>query len=595
MNRNPSDHRDQPHENASHFTDHLHGGGRESESHHFSLYFHQPEPHFHMKLSTLSFGFVLIMSLAVTVIPSQAQRMPQDHWDFFGRWIPGSFKGIAVGANGNICTYNTNAAAYQLMNSSGNVQAQFGSGLGEPAGLAFDSTGNVYVLADDKISVFDVSGTLLRQWGSRGSADGQFTLSQNPGSYWGHDRVAIDGQDRVFVADSQNFRIQVFDKFGAFVRKWGSPGGAAGQFGEQGPVSIAIGKRGNVCVGDITVSSQVHRLQSFDVVGNSLALKQLRQGMYPIFMGMLPDDVLAVCSTDAFLDFRDSSFTQLIEMATNGFSKLYNYPGIKYFGNSMTGLDTDARGDVYLVSNWQEWPNPPGGMIYVLERTYNQDNPKVRRLMPHPFVVTSSQRAGTTLIDLDFQISDIDSGTVDSAALVFVNGNDTLNSILKLNTLVEGTAVNLGVNKPTNVQKRITWDAAADWTTNFGQVHIEILAKDDRGLLPFRWITLPVDGANPAVTISARPVTHEDMLSVWYWLIATSDAAVTLNNGTVKGVGGSFDGQSLASGTTTTAAGRSFLYQRLNVRAITTAERTRAQAGNYNFQSVSTDSVVKLP
>lgn len=554
-----------------------------------------------MKRSTLSFGFVLIMSLAVTAIPSHAQRMPQDHWDFFGRWIPGSFQGIAVGANGNICTYNTNVAAYQLMNSFGNVLVQFGSDLGDPAGLAFDSSGNVYVLADDKISVFDVAGTLLRQWGSRGNADGQFTLSltektQRRGDYyWGHDRLAIDRKDRVFVADSENFRIQVFDKMGAFIRKWGSQGGAAGQFGtQQGPISISISQRGNVYVGDITISSGSNRLQSFDVNGNSLLLKGLPFSIYPVFLATLPDDVLVTCSTDHMMHFWENSLTQLFEMQANAFSNLYNF-GIKGFGGTMTGLDTDANGDIYLVHRREEWPNPDGGMIYVLERTYNQDNPKVRRLMPHPFVVASGQRAGTTLIDVDFTISDLDSATVDSAALVFVDGNDSLNSILKLNTLVEGTAANLGVNKPSNVQKRITWDAASDWTTSFGQVHIEILAKDDRGLLPFRWITLPVDGANPTVTISARPVTHKDMLSAWYWLIATSDSAVTLNNGTVKGVGGNFDGQSLASGTTTTAAGRSFLYQRLNVRAITTEERTRAQAGNYNFQSVSTDSVVKLP
>jgi hypothetical protein len=522
--------------------------------------------------------------------------MPQDHWEFFGRFITGNFKGIAVASNGNICSYDSAANQYRLMSPTGNVLAQFGSDLGDPAGLAFDSAGNFYALAADKVSVFDVSGLLLREWGSRGSADGQFTLSQYPGGgYWGADRIAIDGQDRVFVADSQNFRIQVFEKQGAFIRKWGTPGGAAGQFGIQGPVSIAIGKRGNICVGDITVETQTLRLQNFDTAGNILGWKQLDQGMYPVFLAILPDDVLATCSTDPMMDFRDSSLTKI--SGDPGSPNLGNYPTFNdVYPISYAGLDVDASGGLYLVrSGYDHRTNTQGGMIYVLERTYNQDNPKNRRMLPHPFVVASTQRAGTTFLDVDFQISDLDSATVDSAALAFVNGNNTLGDVLKLNTLVEDTAGNLGSNKPTNIQKRITWNASADWTTNFGQVKIEILAKDDRGLLPFRWITLSAQGADPAITISARPVTNEDMLSVWYWLIATSDAAVTLNNATVKGVGGSFDGQSLASGTATTAAGRSFLYQRLNVRAITAAERTRAQAGNYNFQSVSTDSVVKLP
>ena len=61
----------------------------------------------------------------------------------------------------------------------------------------------------------------------------------------------------------------------------------------------------------------------------------------------------------------------------------------------------------------------------------------------------------------------------------------------------------------------------------------EILAKDERGLMPFHWITLPANGGNPSVTISHRPVTDEELLTLWYWLIATSDTAITLTAGQV--------------------------------------------------------------
>ena len=36
--------------------------------------------------------------------------------------------------------------------------------------------------------------------------------------------IAIDGDRRVYVADSGNHRIQVFDLQGRFLRKWGTEG-----------------------------------------------------------------------------------------------------------------------------------------------------------------------------------------------------------------------------------------------------------------------------------------------------------------------------------------------------------------------------------
>jgi hypothetical protein len=94
--------------------------------------------------------------------------------------------------------------------------------------------------------------------------------------------------------------------------------------------------------------------------------------------------------------------------------------------------------------------------------------------------------------------------------------------------------------------------------------------------------------------LSHQPVSDDDLLSLWYWLIATKDSAISLANGQVKGVGGSYDGQVLASGSSTTAAGRNFLFQRLNLRTPTSAEITRAQSGRYGFGTVSANSVVKL-
>ena len=62
------------------------------------------------------------------------------------------------------------------------------------------------------------------------------------------ERVAIGGDGNVYVADTLNHRIQVFDPEGRFLCKWGTEGKGDGQFNE--PLGLAIDGAGNVYVAD---------------------------------------------------------------------------------------------------------------------------------------------------------------------------------------------------------------------------------------------------------------------------------------------------------------------------------------------------------
>ena len=68
------------------------------------------------------------------------------------------------------------------------------------------------------------------------------------------------------------------------------------------------------------------------------------------------------------------------------------------------------------------------------------------------------------------------------------------------------------------------------------------------------------------------------MLWAWFWLVATNDSSITFSNGVVKDTSGT----TLASGTTTTAAGVAFLLTKLGVRQATQAEIARAESGSTN-------------
>ena len=122
-----------------------------------------------------------------------------------------------------------------------------------PHGLAIDGDGNVYVVDTNnrRIQVFDLQGRFLRKWGTEGEEDGQFSYPE---------ALAIGGDGNVYVADWTNHRIQVFDPQGRFLRKWGTEGEEDGQFSN--PAGLAIDGDGNVYVADW----ENHRIQVFQPV-----------------------------------------------------------------------------------------------------------------------------------------------------------------------------------------------------------------------------------------------------------------------------------------------------------------------------------------
>ena len=84
--------------------------------------------------------------------------------------------------------------------------------------MVIDQAGNFYVAEygeNDRIQVFSPEGKWLRQWGGHGYEPGEFLRPR---------ALAIDEQDRLYVADSCNHRIQVFDTQGKLLRDLGHAG-----------------------------------------------------------------------------------------------------------------------------------------------------------------------------------------------------------------------------------------------------------------------------------------------------------------------------------------------------------------------------------
>ena len=73
-------------------------------------------------------------------------------------------------------------------------------------------------VSSSSVKKFDSAGTLLTEWGSYGSADGQFRSVRG---------VAVDGSYNVYVVDFNN-GVQIFSDTGAFKARWGGAGEGSG-------------------------------------------------------------------------------------------------------------------------------------------------------------------------------------------------------------------------------------------------------------------------------------------------------------------------------------------------------------------------------
>jgi streptogramin lyase len=90
----------------------------------------------------------------------------------------------------------------------------YGRPFNMPTGVAFAANGDVYVsdgYGNRRVHRFSPDGTLQRSWGGPGNGPGEFAVVHF---------IAIDDRDRVYIADRENDRVQIFDADGEFLAAW---------------------------------------------------------------------------------------------------------------------------------------------------------------------------------------------------------------------------------------------------------------------------------------------------------------------------------------------------------------------------------------
>jgi uncharacterized protein YjiK len=174
--------------------------------------------------------------------------------------------GVAIDKSGNIYVADTNNHRVQIYNAGRTYVAHLGetgvAGLDDthfdgPQDVAVDSNGTIYV-ADEgnhRIQVFNSSRQYVRTIGQTGSPGDDFDRFSD----WGPHRLAVDAQNRLYVTDAGNARVQVFDSSGAYLTTIGGSGGTGtSQFSNV--MGIAAGPDGSIYVSEVDNN---HRIQKF--------------------------------------------------------------------------------------------------------------------------------------------------------------------------------------------------------------------------------------------------------------------------------------------------------------------------------------------
>jgi len=143
------------------------------------------------------------------------------HGNFIESWGEDVIKdahGIWIDGEGNVYCTERNTHCMCKFNSQGEYVMRIeipGTPSEEgPTDLAISSTGDLFISDGYEHRVvrkYTAAGEQIMEWGEEGEGPGQFKLVHS---------VRIDEQDKVWICDRANRRIQIFDTEGEYISEW---------------------------------------------------------------------------------------------------------------------------------------------------------------------------------------------------------------------------------------------------------------------------------------------------------------------------------------------------------------------------------------
>ncbi len=151
--------------------------------------------------------------------------------------------GVTTDGMGNVYVADRDRHVLLIFDASGQLIKELGTRdtaaaegpFNHPADVAVAADGTILIpdgYGNSRIHVFSPDGAHLRSWGAHGREPGQFRVPHG---------IALDAGDRVYVADRENDRVQVFDRSGKVLDVWD---------GFTGPTGVCVDHLGRIFVTD---------------------------------------------------------------------------------------------------------------------------------------------------------------------------------------------------------------------------------------------------------------------------------------------------------------------------------------------------------
>ena len=219
----------------------------------------------------------------------------------------------------------------ELFSTTGNIILATGT-FNNPQGLAVDSNANVYVgdSGNHRIQVYDVNGKFVKQW-----TNAQMTPRG----------LAIDNSSNLYVADSNSSQIWKYDLNGNLLAQWGSYGTGDNQFAT--PLGVATDQSGYVYVADYNNN----RILKFD---SSTPPNFVTKWNLPLYIW--PIGVTTDLAGNVYV--ADSSGFRILKYSSSG-TQLAQWGGVSGSGpgqfENLNYLSADKNGYIYSTEGAQNY------------------------------------------------------------------------------------------------------------------------------------------------------------------------------------------------------------------------------------------------
>ena len=166
----------------------------------------------------------------ITIGPDDMVYTVDDGDHTVRKFTPEGEQVLLIGTPGKVSD-----TGYDQKKGHGSVKRS-GPPFNRPTGVAVASNGDLYIsdgYGNARVHRFTADGNLIQSWGEPGEGPGQFRVPH---------AIEISPDGRVFVADRENDRIQIFSLGGEFLGMWTHV---------QRPTDIFFDKKGRVYISEL--------------------------------------------------------------------------------------------------------------------------------------------------------------------------------------------------------------------------------------------------------------------------------------------------------------------------------------------------------